>query len=70
MGKIGFVYAIILATFLSCTNDGVDSNDIKDSEEVWADTCLSCPPKIEWNDKILMYDMNNVIRKLEHLYSE
>lgn len=34
MGKIGFVYAIILATFLSCTNDGVDSNDIKDSEEV------------------------------------
>ena len=43
---------------------------LKDSEEVWADTCLSCPPKIEWNDKILMYDMNNVIRKLEHLYSE
>ena len=46
------------------------SMSLKESEEVWADTCLSCPPKIEWNDKILMYDMNNVIKKLENLYSE
>ena len=46
------------------------SMSLKESEEVWADTCLSSPPKIEWNDKILMYDMNNVIKKLENLYSE